>query len=49
MKRCACLAQYLPKPSKTPTVVELDDEAPGKVLGYDADRIARLREADALG
>ncbi|MCU1351921.1 MAG: L-carnitine dehydratase/bile acid-inducible protein [Acidimicrobiales bacterium] len=39
----------LPEPTMAPTVGEHTDEVLSEVLGYDADRIAKLREAGALG
>jgi crotonobetainyl-CoA:carnitine CoA-transferase CaiB-like acyl-CoA transferase len=43
------LGEELPEPSKAPTVGEHSDEVLRSVLGYDAARIARLRESGALG
>ncbi len=39
----------LPVPTKAPTAGEHNDEVLAEVLGYDAERIAALREAGALG
>ena len=36
-------------PSKAPTVGEHADEVLGRILGYDAARIAALRRGGALG
>jgi len=43
------LGEDLPEPSKAPTVGEHSDEVLRSVLGYDAARIAKLRESGALG
>lgn len=45
----ALLGETLPEPSKAPTVGEHADAVLGKVLGYDAERIAKLRASGALG
>ena len=41
--------EELPEPSRAPTVGEHSKEVLRDVLGYDAERIARLEEAGALG
>jgi crotonobetainyl-CoA:carnitine CoA-transferase CaiB-like acyl-CoA transferase len=41
--------EELPAPAKAPTVGEHNDEVLREVLGYDAEKIAKLREAGALG
>jgi crotonobetainyl-CoA:carnitine CoA-transferase CaiB-like acyl-CoA transferase len=41
--------ESLPEPTKAPTVGEHQNEVLGKVLGYDADRIAKLKASGALG
>jgi crotonobetainyl-CoA:carnitine CoA-transferase CaiB-like acyl-CoA transferase len=41
--------EELPEPAMAPRVGEHNDEVLSEVLGYDADRIAALREAGALG
>lgn len=41
--------ETLPEPSKAPTVGEHNDDVLGRLLGYDAEKIARLKEAGALG
>ncbi len=43
------IGEELPPPSKAPTAGEQTDEILRDVLGYDADRIAQLREQGALG
>ncbi len=43
------VGQELPSPSKAPTVGEHNDEVLAELLGYDADKIAALRGAGALG
>jgi len=43
------LGEALPEPGMAPTVGEHTDDVMGDVLGYDADRIAALREAGAFG
>jgi len=43
------VGEELPAPSKAPTVGEHNREVLSGLLGYDADRIARLEEAGALG
>ena len=43
------LGEELPAPSKAPTVGEHSEEVLRGVLGYDAARIAKLRESGALG
>jgi crotonobetainyl-CoA:carnitine CoA-transferase CaiB-like acyl-CoA transferase len=39
----------LPEPTKAPTIGERSDEVLGKLLGYDAQRIAKLKASGALG
>ncbi len=41
--------ETLPEPSKAPTVGQHTDEVLRSVLGYDAARVAALREAGAFG
>lgn len=41
--------ESLPEPTRAPTVGEHTDEVLADVLGYDADRLAALRESGALG
>jgi crotonobetainyl-CoA:carnitine CoA-transferase CaiB-like acyl-CoA transferase len=41
--------ETLPEPTKAPSVGEHQDEVLAKTLGYDADRIAKLRASGALG
>jgi crotonobetainyl-CoA:carnitine CoA-transferase CaiB-like acyl-CoA transferase len=41
--------ESLPDPARAPTVGEHNEAVLSEVLGYDADRIASLRKADALG
>jgi len=41
--------ESLPEPGRAPTVGEHGDEVLSRVLGYDAERIAKLRAAGALG
>jgi crotonobetainyl-CoA:carnitine CoA-transferase CaiB-like acyl-CoA transferase len=41
--------EELPEPARAPTVGEHSEAVLRDVLGYDADRIARLRSAGALG
>ncbi|MCX5737532.1 MAG: CoA transferase, partial [Proteobacteria bacterium] len=43
------LGETLPEPTKAPTVGEHSEEVLGKLLGYDAQRIAKLRSSGALG
>jgi crotonobetainyl-CoA:carnitine CoA-transferase CaiB-like acyl-CoA transferase len=43
------LGETLPEPTKAPTVGEHSETVLGKLLGYDAQRIAKLRESGALG
>jgi len=43
------LGETLPEPSKAPTVGEHSEAVLGKVLGYDAERIAKLKASGALG
>jgi crotonobetainyl-CoA:carnitine CoA-transferase CaiB-like acyl-CoA transferase len=43
------LGETLPEPSKAPTAGEHSEAVLGKVLGYDAERIAKLRASGALG
>ena len=43
------LGEELPEPTRAPTVGEHTDEVLTDVLGYDATRIAALRESGALG
>jgi crotonobetainyl-CoA:carnitine CoA-transferase CaiB-like acyl-CoA transferase len=43
------LGEELPAPSKAPTVGEHSEEVLRGVLGYDAARVAKLRESGALG
>ena len=43
------IGEELPPPSKAPTAGQHTDEILRDVLGYDADRIAQLREQGALG
>jgi crotonobetainyl-CoA:carnitine CoA-transferase CaiB-like acyl-CoA transferase len=43
------LGETLPEPARAPTVGEHGEEVLTRVLGYDAERIARLRESGALG
>ena len=43
------LGETLPEPSKAPTVGEHSDEVLAKLLGYDAQRIAKLKASGALG
>ena len=44
--------QFLPKrvtPARAPAVGEHNDAVLANVLGYDADRIAKLKDSGALG
>jgi len=41
--------ETLPEPSRAPTVGEHAEEVLREVLGYDAERLARLRDSGALG
>jgi crotonobetainyl-CoA:carnitine CoA-transferase CaiB-like acyl-CoA transferase len=41
--------ESLPEPAKAPSAGQHTDEVLGRVLGYDAERIAALRESGALG
>ncbi len=41
--------ETLPEPSKAPAVGEHSEAVLGKVLGYDAERIAKLKASGALG
>jgi len=41
--------ESLPDPTRAPTVGEHNEAVLGEVLGYDAERIASLRKAGALG
>ena len=43
------LDEELPVPTKAPTVGEHNEQVLSEVLGYDADRIAKLKGAGALG
>jgi len=43
------LGETLPEPSKAPTVGEHQDRVLGELLGYDAERIAKLKASGALG
>jgi crotonobetainyl-CoA:carnitine CoA-transferase CaiB-like acyl-CoA transferase len=43
------VGEELPTPDKAPTVGEHSEEVLRKVLGYDAEKIAKLREAGVLG
>jgi crotonobetainyl-CoA:carnitine CoA-transferase CaiB-like acyl-CoA transferase len=43
------LGETLPEPARAPTVGEHGEEVLTRVLGYEAERIARLRESGALG
>jgi len=43
------VGQKLPVPSRAPTPGEHNDDVLSNVLGYDADKIASLREDGALG
>jgi crotonobetainyl-CoA:carnitine CoA-transferase CaiB-like acyl-CoA transferase len=43
------IGETLPEPSRAPTLGQHGDEVLSRVLGYDAERIARLRESGALG
>ena len=43
------VGETLPVPSKAPTVGQHTDDVLRDVLGYDDDRIAKLRAAGALG
>jgi crotonobetainyl-CoA:carnitine CoA-transferase CaiB-like acyl-CoA transferase len=43
------LREELPEPTKAPTVGEHSEDVLRSVLGYDAARIAKLRESGALG
>jgi crotonobetainyl-CoA:carnitine CoA-transferase CaiB-like acyl-CoA transferase len=43
------LGETLPEPSKAPTVGEHGEAVLGNLLGYDAQRIAKLRSSGALG
>ncbi len=43
------LDEALPVPTKAPTVGEHNDQVLSEILGYDADRIAKLKDAGALG
>jgi crotonobetainyl-CoA:carnitine CoA-transferase CaiB-like acyl-CoA transferase len=43
------LGETLPEPTKAPTVGEHSDRVLAKLLGYDAERIAKLRASGALG
>jgi crotonobetainyl-CoA:carnitine CoA-transferase CaiB-like acyl-CoA transferase len=43
------VGEELPAPAKAPTVGEHNEEVLREVLDYDADKIAKLREAGALG
>jgi crotonobetainyl-CoA:carnitine CoA-transferase CaiB-like acyl-CoA transferase len=41
--------ESLPEPSRAPTVGQHTDEVIQAVLGYDASRVAALRESGAFG
>ena len=41
--------EELPVPTMAPTVGEHTDDVLARVLGYDADRLAKLRDTGALG
>jgi crotonobetainyl-CoA:carnitine CoA-transferase CaiB-like acyl-CoA transferase len=41
--------EELPEPSKAPSVGQHTEQVLREVLGYDAERLARLRESGALG
>jgi crotonobetainyl-CoA:carnitine CoA-transferase CaiB-like acyl-CoA transferase len=43
------VGEELPRPSQAPTVGEHTEEVLSKILGYDKDKIAALREAGVLG
>ena len=43
------LGETLPEPSKAPTAGEHSEAVLGKVLGYDAERIAKLKASGVLG
>ena len=43
------VGEQLPAPSKAPAPGQHNDEVLGRVLGYDAEKIAKLRESGALG
>jgi crotonobetainyl-CoA:carnitine CoA-transferase CaiB-like acyl-CoA transferase len=43
------LEEELPTPTRAPTVGEQSDAVLERILGYDADRIAKLREDGVLG
>jgi crotonobetainyl-CoA:carnitine CoA-transferase CaiB-like acyl-CoA transferase len=43
------IGEELPPPSKAPTAGEHTEEILREVLGYDEERIAALRAANALG
>ncbi len=43
------VGEELPPPARSPTVGQHTDEVLARMLGYDAERIARLRAAGALG
>jgi crotonobetainyl-CoA:carnitine CoA-transferase CaiB-like acyl-CoA transferase len=43
------LGETLPEPGMAPTVGEHNDEVLSRVLGYDAERIAKLKESGSLG
>ena len=43
------VGEQLPAPSKAPTPGQHNDEVLSRVLGYDAEKIAKLRESGALG
>ena len=43
------IGEQVPPPSKAPEPGQHTDEVLGHVLGYDAEKIAKLRESGALG
>jgi crotonobetainyl-CoA:carnitine CoA-transferase CaiB-like acyl-CoA transferase len=43
------LGETLPEPSKAPTVGEHSEAVLAKLLGYDVERIAKLKASGALG
>jgi crotonobetainyl-CoA:carnitine CoA-transferase CaiB-like acyl-CoA transferase len=43
------IGEDLPIPERAPTVGQHTDQVLHEVLGYDADRVAELRAAGALG
>jgi crotonobetainyl-CoA:carnitine CoA-transferase CaiB-like acyl-CoA transferase len=43
------VGETLPDPAMAPEIGEHSDQVLGEVLGYDAEKIAKLRESGALG